>query len=714
MLIMKKFFITACFFCLAIGTSYSQIVMTHFQLLVICDATFQDPGGNGYYDNNVDIMHSFRSPDGSRFYVAVNSFSLGDGDFLYVYNGSFEELGSVIGVYSKLNVPEYFMSEGDCITFRLISDDTDNGTGWDMQISCMGSGHSTAAAGSPCSSETPFTSICPDVTIWPNTTVVGAGARTFLGTSRLGCISNISYPTWGFFQVEDGGVLNLSFTSPGNFDFAIWGPFNAPSVVELKALFCNGYFDLDTNVSSTSNLIKVLCNGIAHHFSIPFVRSDEWYVFMIANPEAMDIDFMLQSTSTASLNCNVDAQLYIPPVCEGEDLKIIFLDHVSGNSYQLTGPGIPPISTTNDTIIIPQVTLSNSGTYSYTITSPAGQSSGTREVTIYSKPNLELTVSPVCIGSKATVTAVDLSPNGASTSYIWNLGGVTKPGATTFFFPDSEIYCYVTATSSHGCINKDSLLITFNDTNQVVLSQKPICAGSPITVMPIEEDATFNWSSGETTSIVYPVYNASNNIYTVTYTLANNCSFVLSTAVLPKPTANFNPDKDLVTIENGIGRINFTNTSSSDVSSWLWDFDDLNSDQNTSIQPNVYHNYTEQGEYEVSLIVSNRDGCTDTAVKIVEAEMPFRFFIPNSFTPNDDGINDEFCVKGEGITLENFSMRIYDRANNLLYKSEYMYDCWDGKFRGEYCPTGVYVAIIQVVDIDGVIRPYNVAITLVR
>jgi gliding motility-associated-like protein len=66
-----------------------------------------------------------------------------------------------------------------------------------------------------------------------------------------------------------------------------------------------------------------------------------------------------------------------------------------------------------------------------------------------------------------------------------------------------------------------------------------------------------------------------------------------------------------------------------------------------------------------------------------------QFNVPNAFTPNGDGLNDQFCVSG--FTSENFELLIYDRPGKLLFRTADPSKCWDGTFNGKQQPLGVYV-----------------------
>ena len=73
----------------------------------------------------------------------------------------------------------------------------------------------------------------------------------------------------------------------------------------------------------------------------------------------------------------------------------------------------------------------------------------------------------------------------------------------------------------------------------------------------------------------------------------------------------------------------------------------------------------------------------------VEIVPPISMFIPDAFTPNGDGINDLFGVKGEG--LQNFSMRIFNRWGELVFESHNPRQQWDGNYEGKPVQTDTYV-----------------------
>ena len=84
---------------------------------------------------------------------------------------------------------------------------------------------------------------------------------------------------------------------------------------------------------------------------------------------------------------------------------------------------------------------------------------------------------------------------------------------------------------------------------------------------------------------------------------------------------------------------------------------------------------------------------------IHKEDIPLQVFVPNSFTPNNDGLNDTFRAKG--LFIENYSMEIYSRWGNLMFHTDDLEKGWDGFYRGTLSPQGTYVYKIKATDPRG-------------
>ena len=118
-------------------------------------------------------------------------------------------------------------------------------------------------------------------------------------------------------------------------------------------------------------------------------------------------------------------------------------------------------------------------------------------------------------------------------------------------------------------------------------------------------------------------------------------------------------------------------------------------------KPNIFnYKFSKPGTYCIKLVVKNNaSGCDYESAgcfKIVSSAL----YIPNTFTPNGDGKNDEFKVAYTSIT--SYSCRIYTQWGKKVFDSDDITRGWDGKIGGSNAPTGVYFYVIYAKGNDGV------------
>jgi gliding motility-associated-like protein len=140
-------------------------------------------------------------------------------------------------------------------------------------------------------------------------------------------------------------------------------------------------------------------------------------------------------------------------------------------------------------------------------------------------------------------------------------------------------------------------------------------------------------------------------------------------------------------------RIEFTNFSE-DVTSWTWDFAGLD----TSIEWSPVYTFPQTpGDYTVTLTVVNELGCTDAIERTVRITESFMMFIPNTFTPDMDGLNDAWSFAGTDIDPSDFTVRVFDRWGRVVYTSTDFEGAWVGDVQGGgyFAPNGTYSYIIE-------------------
>lgn len=125
---------------------------------------------------------------------------------------------------------------------------------------------------------------------------------------------------------------------------------------------------------------------------------------------------------------------------------------------------------------------------------------------------------------------------------------------------------------------------------------------------------------------------------------------------------------------------------------------------------NPIYTFNFDGAHEVFLLVQNAYGCYDSTMQTITP--PLYIYGPNSFTPDGDNLNETFKFKGIGI--EFFEMLIYDRWGELLFKTNDINVGWDGTYKGELVPAGVYVYRVTAASFENIKTNYTGSINLIR
>jgi len=293
----------------------------------------------------------------------------------------------------------------------------------------------------------------------------------------------------------------------------------------------------------------------------------------------------------------------------------------------------------------------------------------------------------MCKGQNAV-----LSASGA-TNYRWSTGSTSS--AVTVSPASTTNYWVVGSTG----VCKDSVPYTIDIYPPLVVSNllnDSICPGGLVQLQVVctggKPAYTYTWSNGVAGNSPGPfkVSPASTTTYSVVITDGCNYKVIDSAkvSVFPVGTTSFysNPD----TLTNG-QIVQFTNTSHG-TDKYYWYF----GDGGTSTSVNPSYSYPIPGTYQVVLIGYNSHGCLDSAVGDIYVAP--KVIIPNVFTPNGDGANDEFYFTIRGAQC--FNCNIYNRWGMLVYQSDNIKQGWDGKIQqtGELASDGTYYYLLNYCD----------------
>ncbi|MDB5230318.1 MAG: hypothetical protein JWN76_1123, partial [Chitinophagaceae bacterium] len=370
---------------------------------------------------------------------------------------------------------------------------------------------------------------------------------------------------------------------------------------------------------------------------------------------------------------------------------------------------------------VPVAQVYSSGN-NYIVTAAAVNSSGcvanaTRSIIIHASPVIDAGADRVvCYGDTVKITAT-----GAQT-YLWN----TSPGlncstcATAFINPVINTTYYVTGKDQYGCTGNDSTTATVQQ--QYTLSVSPLrdtlCVGETLRLQASGADV-YQWSPStylNSTNIASPVSTPASTItYTVTSNDINNCfprKQEVVVIVYPIPVIHINNNDVLVEVGSKKQLIAIV---SPDVTNYLWSPAKTLSCETCAspfASPSFKTTYTLQA--------SNPGHCmmTDTVTLFTTCNKNSNLFIPNTFSPNNDGVNDRFIVQGHGIntirsvTLFNrWGQVIFQRRNIPINSAD---DSWDGTYNGNRPVADVYTYIVEIVCDNNQILHYQGNVTLIQ
>ena len=311
------------------------------------------------------------------------------------------------------------------------------------------------------------------------------------------------------------------------------------------------------------------------------------------------------------------------------------------------------------------------------------------------------------------------------TNWSWDFGTGTTIGIkdpAPFTYTDAGYYLVsLTATTVSGCAK------TFTDTVRVPRTPQPLITLGDLTCAERlvdfngavqHADTAIQWSwnfgDGRTSSAQNNTiqYNTPGN-YNITLTAANflGCSGNTShsLAVAPLPVITTQPTQLIVSNE-----VVLPVTYSSGIVRYAWEPpDDLSCTDcpNPVAKPSFTRTYT--------VTVTDSNSCVSSAEVLVDVVCTKEnYFVPNTFSPNNDGMNDVFYPRGRGLARVQ-SMRVFNRWGQIVFeRKNFMANDpsagWNGRRGSEPMPSDTYVYVIEFVCDNAMVIPFKGNITLIR
>ena len=268
------------------------------------------------------------------------------------------------------------------------------------------------------------------------------------------------------------------------------------------------------------------------------------------------------------------------------------------------------------------------------------------------------------------------------------------------------------------------------DTFKIVVKRKPnfdfqaakteICQPEPVVLKAIPKDPSleYKWSldsvSGITGDTYHHLFNRSGfyGVKLEAYSALTGCSDLETKEkyihIYPLPLPKFAQNYKVATLEHP--DILFSNLSTGAIS-YLWDF----GDQQTSVEKDPEHKYTDLGDYKVILYATTDFGCIDTTSSKVKI-IPFSFYTANAFRPDSDiPENRIFQPIKEGIDPGKYKFQIFNRLGSTVFDTQNPENGWDGKMpNGTKAEPGVFVWLVKYSDVQGYYHSQKGTVMLVR
>ena len=301
-----------------------------------------------------------------------------------------------------------------------------------------------------------------------------------------------------------------------------------------------------------------------------------------------------------------------------------------------------------------------------------------------------------CLHSDTLVLTINTTTNSATIitqcdSYTWNGSDYTTSG----------LYTYNTI-NANGCDSTATLDLTILILGVTDVVTNVSCFGAAdgsidLSVIGGIEPYTYQWTSGEITD---DIEDLTSNNYTVTVSDSYGCERIHNMIIDEPLELESNPITTNASCEEKPdGRIDISAYGGTSPYTYLW--------SNGQITEDIENLFT--GDYFVT--ITDFNNCVETDSIYIDFDgFEDCFFIPTLFTPNGDGVHDDWQIDGVSV-FPDITVKIFNRWGQLLFESVGYTQRWDGTYKGKELPIAAYYYIIDLGDGS---EPYKGTITIKR
>jgi gliding motility-associated-like protein len=444
-------------------------------------------------------------------------------------------------------------------------------------------------------------------------------------------------------------------------------------------------------------------DGISWQWSPPLGLSSTTAQSPIASPDTNTTYTVIVTSDCGVDTAFVDVIIAEPSGTVQPDAEVCLgssttLGATGGVEYSWT----PAATLSDPTSATPVATPLDTTTYVVLITTSDGceiSDSVTVNV-VLSPPTPFLTDTTICVGTSAQLVGPE------AVSYAWQptAGITTLDLRDPIVTPTVSTWYVVVAFNICGAI-LDSSFVTVQVANAQAWPDTLICPGNPVQLFA-SGGVEYAWSPPDgldDPARVDPIALTLDSItYTVLVTDALGCTATatVSIGLLPPPTVYAGLDRiidpwdqtPLIAVPSEPGTVVWTPPIGLECDTCA----------NTWAHPQQSTIYT------VTFTADNGCTATDEVYVILNGSL----FVPNTFTPNGDGVNEEFGIWGT--ELAEMQLMVFNRWGELIFESEDINIRWDGTYKGVQSPVDTYVWKVQARELSGYRRAAIGHVNLVR
>lgn len=313
------------------------------------------------------------------------------------------------------------------------------------------------------------------------------------------------------------------------------------------------------------------------------------------------------------------------------------------------------------------------------------------------------------------VTFLDYSVTGAGpdslVSWAWDFGDGNEDESQNpihIYEIPGQLPVQLSIEDTNGCTTDTTQIVEFFPVpDLIVLEPNRFVGCVPDSIfflnlsVPIDSTYDILWDFGDDsfgTGVSPYHFYQDTGVFTVTLDITSPIGCVTGAVfpdlitMLPSAEAGFDYTPNI--LSNFDSEVSFIDESIA-AAAYYWNFNN----SSFSVLEEPTHTFVDTGLVEVTQIVTHQSGCRDTAYAILDIEPRVTYYLPNAFTPNLDGINDEYRGTGYFFGMKSFQIEIWNRYGELVFENSDPNEGWNGRKNnsGRESQEGLYVVFVEYI-----------------